>query len=302
MIITKLQTIEVPVLIKSTVNSMKFTHSVFHCMYTMLWHLTEKYLEYLQQKSASEELGSQTTGIPSAFQTAEEETILQSLSVDSLNTAIREVRHILQTVSALIRSFEVTEELHDYMDVLVSCNGDLDMEEQRQACAECPDDGLVVNRTEEMYNYHQNSQAIGVLPRKLRKSPCLSSSFQYSCSLGENVVEDRDKTPVFKRRSGSFSDLSSQHTLLEQQNCYSYEPKLVRTTNKRRYDKTLRSLHELCLTSAKHGLNRLRYIQKYFAKDLATLKLEKRESEVLEPNRGLLTIGRTVQINFLQPK
>ena len=41
-----------------------------------------------------------------------------------------------------------------------------------------------------------------------------------------------------------------------------FQPKLVRTINRRRFDKALRTLHELCQWGAKDGLNRLRSIHK----------------------------------------
>ncbi len=41
-----------------------------------------------------------------------------------------------------------------------------------------------------------------------------------------------------------------------------YRPKLVRTINRRRFDKTLRSIHELCHWGAKEGIKMLSNIHK----------------------------------------
>ena len=43
-----------------------------------------------------------------------------------------------------------------------------------------------------------------------------------------------------------------------------YNPKLVRTINRRRFDKALRTIHELCQWGAKEGLKMLSNIHKVF--------------------------------------
>ena len=42
-----------------------------------------------------------------------------------------------------------------------------------------------------------------------------------------------------------------------------FQPKLVRTT-KKRFEKALRTLHELCMWGAKDGINRLRSLHKVY--------------------------------------
>ena len=220
----------------------------------------------------------ESTGLPNflGMLKPEEEILLQSLTLDSLNSAIKEVKHILQTVNTLIASLDLTAEESEEFEVLIS----------------------TPSTTNTLSAKHMSSSAYAVPSSRL--SPFLNNSVQYSSSLREQAFlggNHNDLTSSI-RRSGSFTNISSPSDTFEDDNCI-YEPKLVRTTNKRRYDKTLRTLHELCLTSAKAGLNRLRYVQKYFAKDVATLTLEKREGEVLQPNEGLLTVGRSVHMNFL---
>jgi hypothetical protein len=111
------------------------------------------------------------------------------------------------------------------------------------------------------------------------------------------------------------------------------QPQVVRTTNKKRFDESLRTLHELCRWGAKEGLGLLRGIHRvslrlpsqhsmsclqYFSRDLTTLHIEHRDAACIgdtirpnfwstrvfifclaEPSPGLLTIGRSVQLNFL---
>ena len=59
------------------------------------------------------------------------------------------------------------------------------------------------------------------------------------------------------------------------------QPKLVRTLNRRRFDKSLRTLHQLCHWGAKEGLTRLRSIHQYFNRDLATLEIERSDSNLI---------------------
>ncbi|XP_006825462.1 guanine nucleotide exchange protein smcr8a-like, partial [Saccoglossus kowalevskii] len=78
-----------------------------------------------------------------------------------------------------------------------------------------------------------------------------------------------------------------------------YQPKLVKTDSTRRFDKALRTLHELCNWGAKEGLNRLRKIHKCHSRDPITVRVESQESDLIDPPSTLLTIGRSVVINFL---
>ncbi|XP_070568600.1 guanine nucleotide exchange protein smcr8a-like isoform X2 [Ptychodera flava] len=78
-----------------------------------------------------------------------------------------------------------------------------------------------------------------------------------------------------------------------------YKPKLVKMDSYRRFDQALRTLHQLCEWGAKEGLNRLRKIHRCHSRDPVIVRFEGRESQLIEPPSTLLTIGRSVTINFL---
>lgn len=122
-----------------------------------------------------------------------------------------------------------------------------------------------------------------------------------SSSLNEEILDEEDpekKTRTTKRRSFTFNEGDQNFfSLLESKD--PYKPKILASTSHRRFDNPLRSLHELCPWGAKDGLNRLRCIHKYFSRDLGTLRIEKKESVLIDPPATLLTIGRCVAVNFL---
>lgn len=227
----------------------------------------EKFLEREYQKEQESNIKNASKGHSSVFEVLkpEDEILLQSLTLDSLNYAIKEVKYILQTVSTLIASLDLTAEESEEFGVLISSS-------------------------------NVNSFEPQTIPKQ-RSTSSLSNSVRYSSSLCEQVSSD--VKPAL-RRSASFTTTSHQcDTVSNEEETGVYEPKLVRTTNKRRYDKSLKDIFKLCSKSAYLGLKRLQYVQKYFSKDLATLLLEKREGEVLQPNQGLLTLGRCVYMNYL---
>jgi hypothetical protein len=77
----------------------------------------------------------------------------------------------------------------------------------------------------------------------------------------------------------------------------SYQPELLKTL-KRSVPKQLRTLEELCLHGTESGLAILSSIYKYFKRDSVTLLLEREDIAKLAPSCGLVTIGRSVFINF----
>lgn len=88
----------------------------------MLCFFPEKFIESEQQKEEESDFGEQTTGLPNLLDLMPQEDviILKSLSLDSLNSAIKEVRHILQTVNTMIASLDLTPEESEEYGVLVS--------------------------------------------------------------------------------------------------------------------------------------------------------------------------------------
>ncbi|XP_071478743.1 guanine nucleotide exchange protein smcr8a-like [Diadema antillarum] len=113
--------------------------------------------------------------------------------------------------------------------------------------------------------------------------------------------EDTPRPPQrnrIRKRSSSHSEVVEETDSNNDPNA-PYQPQMVRTVNPRRFDRSLRTLHELCSYGAKEGLNRLRKLLKFYCRDANVLHLEKQESSLVEPSVSLLTIGRTVTVNFL---
>ncbi|ELT95887.1 hypothetical protein CAPTEDRAFT_224419 [Capitella teleta] len=124
-----------------------------------------------------------------------------------------------------------------------------------------------------------------------------SENFQYSCSLhSESGQPWTDAEKVAQHRPSSVNDLEDSWNMDHYE---MYKPRVVRTTNKKGFDESLRTLHELCRWGAKEGLGLLRGIHRYFSRDMTTLHIERRDAASIEPSPGLLTIGRSVQLNFL---
>src|SRR5690606_3882143 len=67
-----------------------------------------------------------------------------------------------------------------------------------------------------------------------------------------------------------------------------------------RFEQRLRQLADLCGIGYESAVARLEYIHEYFCRHSAVLLLEKEEDAMLEPAASLLTIGRTVVLNFHQ--
>ncbi|XP_064628612.1 uncharacterized protein LOC135488102 isoform X2 [Lineus longissimus] len=132
--------------------------------------------------------------------------------------------------------------------------------------------------------------------REKRTSTSAKSSFVESASFdGNSSSHIQSQTKEKIRRSSSFgTDIVN----VSMEDYGSYKPSLVRL-HRRRFDKALRTLHELSLWGAKEGINGLRNILRYFRRDTATLLIEKKDSELTDPPSCLLTIGQCVTINFL---
>ncbi|XP_071954839.1 guanine nucleotide exchange protein smcr8a-like [Antedon mediterranea] len=79
----------------------------------------------------------------------------------------------------------------------------------------------------------------------------------------------------------------------------SYQPKLIKVDGYRKFDVNLRSLQELCLWGAKIAMSKLKRFYKHFSRRSEALSMEKMESNIVKPASSLLTIGRTVTVNFI---
>ena len=185
-----------------------------------------------------------------------------------------QVKHILHTVNDLLTDFDTDCDI----DVNVSIDNPRVQYNQEQ-----------FHRTSAQHRIIKNGET------------ATSNAVQYSSSFTDHTEMGAFQNSV-RRRSNSISGdlLKCVTSPFDINDVEHYQPKLVRTTNKRRYDKTLRTLHELCQSSAKKGINKLRFVQKYFSKNLPTLKLERRDGEVIYPQKGLVTFGENVQLNFNQ--
>lgn len=102
-----------------------------------------------------------------------------------------------------------------------------------------------------------------------------------------------------RRRRGSFSDMEQSCCQDWPPQARTYQPHLVHPNPTRRFDRSLRTLHELCQWGAKEGLNRLRCAYKFFSRETSVLLTERKESRLIEPSAALISIGRNVVINFL---
>ncbi|KXJ14395.1 guanine nucleotide exchange protein smcr8a isoform X2 [Exaiptasia diaphana] len=62
--------------------------------------------------------------------------------------------------------------------------------------------------------------------------------------------------------------------------------------------KQLRNLHELCGLGAKEGINRLRNFVQNFSQEEIAIAIEKTEGCLVDPSTSLLSLGRSVVLNF----
>jgi len=125
-------------------------------------------------------------------------------------------------------------------------------------------------------------------------TPLTSSLNHFNSSTEINLTSPNLSHKL--RRVGSSSDVPVK--CADDVTSGAYRPKLVRTLNRRCFDRTLRTLHQLCQWGAKEGLTRLRSIHRYFSRDLPTLEIERSDSHLIEPSSSVLTIGRSVMANF----
>ncbi|XP_077976951.1 guanine nucleotide exchange protein smcr8a-like [Glandiceps talaboti] len=134
------------------------------------------------------------------------------------------------------------------------------------------------------------------LEEKARRGKHYSTPFQFRSTFHEDGYHsDNSEIPVTPTKSRRRTTPPFPH---EDQGS-EYRPKLVKIDTFRRFDQTLRTLHELCYWGAKEGLNKCRKIHQCYSRDPMTVSFESRESQLIEPPSTLLTLGRSVAINFL---
>ncbi|XP_063954446.1 guanine nucleotide exchange protein smcr8a-like isoform X1 [Lytechinus pictus] len=143
-------------------------------------------------------------------------------------------------------------------------------------------------RLKERYSDPQSSKSKPVSAQNIHQEGYCSD---------EDTVRQPSKSRL-RKRSSSHSEMTEDTDSNNDPNA-PYQPQIVGAINPRRFDRSLRTLHELCSYGAKEGLNRLRKLLKFYCRDGNILHLEKQESPLVEPSVSLLTIGRTVTLNFL---
>ncbi|KAK2169296.1 hypothetical protein LSH36_11g03103 [Paralvinella palmiformis] len=190
----------------------------------------------------------------------QEETLLKTVTPTALDNIIKEVKAILEVTSNTLTELEVLSPVDDLDDA------------------------------------DNSRRAVGsdTLSKGLTDDKVALENFRYSCSLHSRSPSHLTKWTDQRERASSVSQVISSWT--DEKDIY--KPKLVRTT-KRRFEKSLRTLHELCMWGAKEGLNRLRNLHKYFSRDLYVLHMEQIDAESMEPACSVLTVGRTIIINYM---
>ncbi|XP_074653677.1 guanine nucleotide exchange protein smcr8a-like [Tubulanus polymorphus] len=164
----------------------------------------------------------------------------------------------------------------------------------------------IITEVESFLNDHHLDQKFQAMEEKNRKqcsqnANTCSKDHQYHESISFDDSSPPKKQNVSmgpRRRSASSINEQEIGELTMEDDFDKYQPKIVQT-DCRRFDKTLRTLHELSLWGAKEGISRLRTIHKYFSRDTAVLQIERKDSELLERPSCLLTIGHCVAVNFL---
>ncbi|XP_052811637.1 uncharacterized protein LOC128239173 [Mya arenaria] len=108
-----------------------------------------------------------------------------------------------------------------------------------------------------------------------------------------------------KEHSGSYCDgFLAEFSLFSKSK--NQKPKVLDVSairGKRRFDRSLRGLHELCSWGAKEGLQRLRAFREFLKQEFATIYNDGLDMAALDPESGVLRFGyHTVGANFLLHK
>ncbi|KAL4232794.1 Guanine nucleotide exchange protein smcr8 [Mactra antiquata] len=105
-----------------------------------------------------------------------------------------------------------------------------------------------------------------------------------------------------KELSGSCTDRTSPIFSLFSK-CRNQKPKVLDVSTirgKRRFDRSLRGLHELCSWGAKEGLQKLRAFREFLKRDVSSIYVDELDLSSLVPDCGVLCFGsNTVGANFL---
>ncbi|XP_050390889.1 guanine nucleotide exchange protein SMCR8 [Patella vulgata] len=117
-----------------------------------------------------------------------------------------------------------------------------------------------------------------------------------SLSLQEQWFTEHGDQPASKY--GSFNDAPDNPLHLFEK-IHAYSPKLVEMKKKKKFDRTLRGLHELCSWGAKEGMKKMRWIYEHFKREAMILELEREETSLLDPSTSVLSCGQCITHNFL---
>ncbi|XP_053397435.1 uncharacterized protein LOC123551904 [Mercenaria mercenaria] len=101
--------------------------------------------------------------------------------------------------------------------------------------------------------------------------------------------------------SGSLTDRTTEFSLFSK--VKDQKPKILDVSTirgKRRFDRSLRGLHELCSWGTKEGLQKLRAFREFLKRDLASIYVDELDMSALIPESGVLCFSNnTVGANFL---
>ncbi|XP_038059585.1 guanine nucleotide exchange protein SMCR8-like [Patiria miniata] len=138
----------------------------------------------------------------------------------------------------------------------------------------------------------------GKSPRKPRRHHLSSSVHEDGYHSDGEEKQSTDSCQRRVRRISTCDSLSELQSSLETPS--PYKPQIVRLDGYRKFDIRLRTLHELCGWGYKAALGRVRKMHKHLSRNPLILYMEKKEAKLVEPTSALLSIGRTVVINFMQ--
>ncbi|XP_013405975.1 guanine nucleotide exchange protein SMCR8 isoform X2 [Lingula anatina] len=198
---------------------------------------------------------------PNESDSTDENDVLSELTITQVESMIAEAKHIEKVIMPLLTDKKMELKLKQAEDRFFMSRS-MDFEEEHEREEEIVQEEINTEEKKEDVN------CIKETPRRKASVYSLYSDYK-PCRLFDETRE--------------------------------YQPQILSSAFfRKKFDKLLRNLHELCPWGSHNALRRLRCIQRYFSRDLATLQIEKEEGTLIDPAAGLLTIGRCVTLNFMQ--
>ncbi|XP_022100716.1 guanine nucleotide exchange protein SMCR8-like isoform X2 [Acanthaster planci] len=144
-------------------------------------------------------------------------------------------------------------------------------------------------------NLEQLSSRRKCKPRRHHRSSSIHEEGYHSDGEEKPSVDSHQRRV---RRISTCDSLSDLQSSLDTPS--SYTPQIIRLDGYRKFDIRLRTLHELCGWGYKAALGKVRKMHKHLSRNPLILYMEKKEAQLVDPTSALLSIGRTVVINFMQ--